>query len=577
MSEENKEVEQTENEADKGAERTETEVGKEAEQTECEADKEATQIETKEEQTENSADKEENEAGKEAGHMEIETEADQETDQTETQEIETKDQPEIAATAAAIPSDVFVDKSVYEQIDKRKKGKKIAAIISISVGGVILLCYLTLSIWFSFHFNKNTYIDGQNVSYHTVKSVKNTIDTYMSGYTLSVNGREHASFVIRPEDIDMTIQAVSNEKSIKKKQNGFLWFLYLNNKRKDYKTSYEVTYDKEKLYQFLKDQDCMQEKNMEKPKDAYVAVDKSEAVIIPETEGSYLDTDKVHEVIETALEQVKATTDLDKEACYENAEITADSKEIADRKKALETYLTVQIDYSIDRVSWTLDASTFGSWLYYDNGKWKFKKKSVQAYVRQLAETYDTVGTTRTFQTYTGRYVEETGNRYGWAIDVEAETKGLREALASGKSQERTPEFSQTGAAYNKYGDIGYSYVEVDLSNQHVYLIIDGKLVEDSPCVTGCVKEGHGTPDGLYSITYKESPSVLRGEDYETKVNFWMPFNRGIGLHDATWRDKFGGDIYYSGGSHGCVNLPYQKAAVIYENIYAGMPVICYY
>lgn len=564
MSEENKEVEQIESKA-----------VKDAEQTECEADKEATQIETKEEQTENSADKEENEAGKEAGQMEIETEADQETDQAEAEE--TKDQPEVAATAAAIPSDVFVDKSVYEQIDKRKKGKKIAAIISISVGGVILLCYLTLSIWFSFHFNKNTYIDGQNVSYHTVKSVKNTIDTYMSGYTLSVNGREHASFVIRPEDIDMTIQAVSNEKSIKKKQNGFLWFLYLNNKRKDYKTSYEVTYDKEKLYQFLKDQDCMQEKNMEKPKDAYVAVDKSEAVIIPETEGSYLDTDKVHEVIETALEQVKATTDLDKEACYENAEITADSKEIADRKKALETYLTVQIDYSIDRVSWTLDASTFGSWLYYDNGKWKFKKKSVQAYVRQLAETYDTVGTTRTFQTYTGRYVEETGNRYGWAIDVEAETKGLREALASGKSQERTPEFSQTGAAYNKYGDIGYSYVEVDLSNQYVYLIIDGKLVEDSPCVTGCVKEGHGTPDGLYSITYKESPSVLRGEDYETKVNFWMPFNRGIGLHDATWRDKFGGDIYYSGGSHGCVNLPYQKAAVIYENIYAGMPVICYY
>lgn len=564
MSEENKEVEQTESKA-----------VKDAEQTECEADKEATQIETKEEQTENSADKEENEAGKEAGQMEIETEADQETDQAEAEE--TKDQTEVAATAAAIPSDVFVDKSVYEQIDKRKKGKKIAAIISISVGGVILLCYLTLSIWFSFHFNKNTYIDGQNVSYHTVKSVKNTIDTYMSGYTLSVNGREHASFVIHPEDIDMTIQAVSNEKSIKKKQNGFLWFLYLNNKRKDYKTSYEVTYDKEKLYQFLKDQDCMQEKNMEKPKDAYVAVDKSEAVIIPETEGSYLDTDKVHEVIETALEQVKATTDLDKEACYENAEITADSKEIADRKKALETYLTVQIDYSIDRVSWTLDASTFGSWLYYDNGKWKFKKKSVQAYVRQLAETYDTVGTTRTFQTYTGRYVEETGNRYGWAIDVEAEIKGLREALASGKSQERTPEFSQVGAAYNKYGDIGYSYVEVDLSNQHVYLIIDGKLVEDSPCVTGCVKKGHGTPDGLYSITYKESPSVLRGEDYETKVNFWMPFNRGIGLHDATWRDKFGGDIYYSGGSHGCVNLPYQKAAVIYENIYAGMPVICYY
>ena len=179
----------------------------------------------------------------------------------ENKEVE---QTEVAAseTAAAMPADVYIDKSVYEQINKRKKGKKIVAIISISVGGVIFLCYLILSIWFSFHFNKNTYIDGQNVSYHTVRSVKNTIDTYMREYTLTVNGREHASFVICPEDIDMTIQAVSNEKSIKKKQNGFLWFLYLNDNRKDYKTSYEVTYDKEKLYQFLKDQDCMQEKNM---------------------------------------------------------------------------------------------------------------------------------------------------------------------------------------------------------------------------------------------------------------------------------------------------------------------------
>ena len=166
--------------------------------------KEVEQTESEAEPTESGADKEtENVADKEAEQTGAEMEAVKETDQTETQEIETKDQPEVAATAAAIPSDVFVDKSVYEQIDKRKKGKKIAAIISISVGGVILLCYLTLSIWFSFHFNKNTYIDGQNVSYHTVKSVKNTIDTYMSEYSLSVNGREHASFVIRPEDIDL--------------------------------------------------------------------------------------------------------------------------------------------------------------------------------------------------------------------------------------------------------------------------------------------------------------------------------------------------------------------------------------
>lgn len=127
--------------------------------------KEVEQTESKAEPIESGADKEtENVADKEAEQTGAEMESVKETDQTETQEIETKDQPEVAATAAAIPSDVFVDKSVYEQIDKRKKEKKIVAIISISVGGVIFLCYLILSIWFSFHFNKNTYIDGQNVS-----------------------------------------------------------------------------------------------------------------------------------------------------------------------------------------------------------------------------------------------------------------------------------------------------------------------------------------------------------------------------------------------------------------------------
>ena len=130
-----------------------------------EENKEVEQTESKAEQTENCVDKEnENVADKEVEQTGAETEADKETEQTETEEIETTDQTEVAATAAAMPADVYVDKSVYEQINKRKKGKKIAAIISISVGGVILLCYLTLSIWFSFHFNKNTYIDGQNVS-----------------------------------------------------------------------------------------------------------------------------------------------------------------------------------------------------------------------------------------------------------------------------------------------------------------------------------------------------------------------------------------------------------------------------
>ena len=53
-----------------------------------------------------------------------------------------------------------------------------------------------------------------------------------------------------------------------------------------------------------------------------------------------------------------------------------------------------------------------------------------------------------------------------------------------------------------------------------------------------------------------------------------MPFNGGIGLHDASWRSKFGGDIYVRGGSHGCINLPKNKAAELYNRIQKGCPVV---
>lgn len=499
----------------------------------------------------------------------------------QTSEVETETDEAAAAITAdgsiLADSDLFIDKSVYEQKTKMKKAKKIAGIIAASVGGLVVVSYLAVSIWFSFHFNKNTYIDGQNVSFHSVQSVKQTIDTYKDTYSLTVEGRENQSFVIKPEDIGLTITAVVNEDSFKKKQHGFLWFLYLNDKKKEYHTKYQVAYDEEKLEEFLAGQDCLQKKNMEAPEDAYVVVKDGKAEIIPETEGTLLDTDKMKTAILSALNQAETSVSLDDKDCYETAEIKADSAEIAERKTELEKYLEMTITYEIDRISWTLDASTFGDWLYYTGKYWKFKPDLVKKYVEGLAEKYDTVGTVRTFQTYTGRYVEEIGSRYGWAIDTETETKELQKILKRGESQTRTPAFLQTGAAYTKYDDIGYTYIEVDLSNQHVYLIVNGSLVTDTPCVTGCVADGHGTPDGLYSITYTESPSVLVGEDYESKVTFWMPFNRGIGLHDATWRGSFGGNIYYSSGSHGCVNLPYQSAAVIYSYAYAGMPVICYY
>ena len=128
---------------------------------------------------------------------------------------------------------------------------------------------------------------------------------------------------------------------------------------------------------------------------------------------------------------------------------------------------------------------------------------------------------------------------------------------------------------YETLNDVG-DYVEVDLTNQQVYAYIRAPLIVSAPCVSGLAGTGRETPSGIYQIYYKQSPAVLRGEGYASPVSFWMPFNGGIGLHDASWRSSFGGNIYTYDGSHGCINLPYDAAKTIYENAYPGMIVICY-
>lgn len=81
----------------------------------------------------------------------------------------------------------------------------------------------------------------------------------------------------------------------------------------------------------------------------------------------------------------------------------------------------------------------------------------------------------------------------------------------------------------------------------------------------------------MFGLTYKERNATLRGENYATPVDYWMPFNGNIGMHDAGWRNSFGGDIYMRSGSHGCINLPRDKAEIIYGYMEHNFPIVCYY
>ena len=156
------------------------------------------------------------------------------------------------------------------------------------------------------------------------------------------------------------------------------------------------------------------------------------------------------------------------------------------------------------------------------------------------------------------------------------ETEALKQLLLSCKSQEREPVYSQTAAVHDE-NDYGNTYVEINLTAQHLFFYKEGKLVVESDFVSGNESRGWSTPAGAYPLTYKQRNATLKGQNYSTPVSYWMPFNGGIGMHDAYWRSSFGGKIYKTNGSHGCINLPPAVAKTVYENISAGMPVLCYH
>ena len=104
----------------------------------------------------------------------------------------------------------------------------------------------------------------------------------------------------------------------------------------------------------------------------------------------------------------------------------------------------------------------------------------------------------------------------------------------------------------------------------------DGKLVVETDVVTGNERKKWGTDLGVFKVNYKQRNTRLKGPGYNVKVKYWIPYNKGEGLHDASWRGTFGGQIYKKNGSHGCVNTPTAAMAIIFEQLNKGDTVVVY-
>lgn len=454
--------------------------------------------------------------------------------------------------------------------------------IVILLAGLLALAYFSGAYYFKTHFFPDTTVNGLAVDKLTAEEAAALVQGwYEDNYRLKLEDRDGMeAATITPGDVGMVFTNAESMEVLLNRQNIYIWPLrLLQNAGEAYQVTPTVQYQQDALQDTLEQAGLFEASAGEEPQNAYIGdydEDKMQFELVPEKEGTLLVEESTLLHAGEALERMDEVLNLEEADCYEQPEITADNPELQERLAALNRVVGACITYDWNGFEEIVDGNLIYGWMILDGDSISLDEEQIAAYVAEKAKQYDTYGKKRTFLTTHGTEVRLPSGAYGWKTDREAETAALTELILAGAVTGREPEYSCTGWVKG-LNDIGDSYVEADLTGQHLYLYVNGILVLETDFVSGNMSNGCATPAGVFGLTYKTTNAVLRGENYETPVNYWMPFNGNVGMHDATWRSTFGGDIYLTSGSHGCINLPLDMAAAIYGYVSKGFPVVCYY
>ncbi len=541
---------------------TEKEVGKaEGNEAKKEPDKKENTPQTKEDGTKKEGDKAEgNEEKKEPDKKAEEVKAD-----------ELKE-----ATNNNLESVAQSETTGKEDVENKKRKSKTIKIYAASIVGLgLAVVYFGGVHYFKKRFLPNTTINYTDASYETIDALDEELQKPISNYSLEIIAREGEKHVIRAKDVDLRYKLDKSIYSILENQEVYKWPIYLF-KKNPHKVAVTVDLDNAKLEYILSGYNCLTEASFKEARDAYIASysNASGYVIEKEYDGTRIDIDKAKAKIKSSLTQLGLTEDLDADGLYGFAKIKEDDAKLLSAQDVLNKHAATVISYAGGAV---LNGERISQWLGVDEeGNLILDEGGIRVFVDELAERYDTLGKPRIFKTTDSREVEIPAKKYGWQVDKEGEFQAIRASILAGEQVEREPLFSSRAVSLEG-NDFGNTYVEIDLGNQKLYYYVDGQLTLTSDIVSGALWGGRRTPPGLYKVNYKAKNVVLRGPDYAAPVRYWMPFNGGIGMHDANWRSSFGGGIYKSGGSHGCINMPSSSAKALYDIINKDCPVICYY
>ncbi|HHV31637.1 MAG TPA: L,D-transpeptidase family protein [Clostridiales bacterium] len=438
---------------------------------------------------------------------------------------------------------------------------------------LLVLIYSLISVYFCYHFFFNTEINGVNVSLQSHSAAEQRIKDSVKRFQLLLTERNGRTEAITGQEIDLQYnEAVDTQ--VDHLQNSFQWIGSLFAGQRHCRNGL-YRYNQDLLKNKIEQLNCLHEPAIE-PENVSFKYENGAYEVIREVDGNIILKEKLIEAIKTSIEKGDTSLNLENSHCYKNPKYTFNSSKTNQTKNLLDRYVSTRIVYEFGHQTEKLDGSSIHKWLDVDeNLDVVLNKAAIKNYIKALSRKYDTVGITREFKTSIGKTIPVKGGIYGWKIDKNAEYEALLQNITHGEDTNREPVYAQK-ALTRDGNEIGNTYVEINITRQHIWFYVDGSLITAGAVVTGNPNRGWATATGAYMLNYKQKGATLSGPGYMTTVTYWMPFYGNIGIHDASWRSSFGGEIYKRNGSHGCVNTPLYLAKAIFEQIEEGTPIICY-
>lgn len=453
-------------------------------------------------------------------------------------------------------------------------------------------CYLAGAVLFMNVFMPNTSLNDQDVSLKSASEIAAAASDAAGDFELTVEG-ESLDLTITAADIKASYDGNAFARAAIAQQHPWTWPLQIAG-------SHELVVEQTLAFDAARLTDIVGSAVDAANADATPSVDASVAYddqtkhyeVKSEEQGTELDKSAVIATVRAALGKREQQVELSEDDLVK-PEITSDDESLNEAAKKANACLDATQTLVVgDTTVAEVGTDELQKWVKLaDDLSIGFDSEACTKWAQgDLSKKIDTYGSTRTYTRPDGASVTVSGGTYGWICDGAAIAGQIAENVQKGSAATIEVPWKQKGEAYSSGGqDWGARYIDIDLGEQHVRLYDGGSVVWEADCVSGgldTVKNVmHSTPTGVYSInsnmrsgniklTGKTDPVTLEPE-YISYVDYWMPFiDDSVALHDADWRSSFGGSIYRSNGSHGCVNLPSDKARELYGIVDVGTVVV---